>query len=263
MGKRQLAEQGGPESDLSSPSPSTTVVVPTYNEEEGIGTVLNKLFACTDGTYEVLVVDADSSDDTRAIASRFPCRIVVEPRRGKGIALKRGIEEASGENVIFIDADDTYPVEAIPAIASKLDNCDVVWTARIKGRENIPKFNRLGNAILSLMHTTLYGFPGSDPSSGLYGAKRCHLLAMKLRSIGFEIEQEIAAHVAGMKLRIVEMPIDYRPRKGVAKLSGLRHGGRHFLPILRLLPRYRPKTVAVIGLAALGLAMIAASRLKR
>ena len=162
MGKRQLAEQGGPESDLSSPSPSTTVVVPTYNEEEGIGTVLNKLFACTDGTYEVLVVDADSSDDTRAIASRFPCRIVVEPRRGKGIALKRGIEEASGENVIFIDADDTYPVEAIPAIASKLDNCDVVWTARIKGRENIPKFNRLGNAILSLMHTTLYGFAGHE-----------------------------------------------------------------------------------------------------
>lgn len=263
MGKGRPAERSKPDQGFSSPSPSTTVVIPTHNEEEGIGSVLSKLFACTDGTYEVLIIDTNSSDATRAIASRFPCRVVEEPRPGKGIALKRGIGEASGENVIFIDADDTYPVEAIPLIAAKLNDGDVVWTARVTGKENIPKFNRLGNAIFRLLHRTLYGFPGSDPSSGLYGAKRRHLLAMGLRSSGFEIEQEIAAHAAGMKLRILELPIHYRSRKGVAKLSGLKHGWRHFLPILGLLPRYRPKVMALLGLAALGLAMAAASHLRR
>jgi glycosyltransferase involved in cell wall biosynthesis len=244
---------------------STTIVVPALNEEQGIGVVLQKIVSEVDDTYEILVVDGASTDGTRVVAGDFPCRVVVEPKRGKGVAIRRALAEARGENIIFIDADDTYPAEVIPEIARGLEECDAVWTSRVNGREHIPRFNRLGNAMLSSLHRGLFGFPGSDPSSGLYGVKKHLLEAMSLRSTGFEIEQEIAAHVAGMRLRFLEIPIEYRPRLGEPKLSGLRHGWRHGLPLIRLLPRYRLRMVSVfVGVAlASSVVLFSLSRRKR
>lgn len=128
---------------------ANTVIVPAYNEEQGLGIVLEKLFQVVDNTYEVLVVDDGSTDQTANVARQFPCRLVQhQSNRGKGEALKTGIRHANGDVVLWLDADDTYPVDPIPETAAALhDSYDLVYTARRGQRGHIPAFNRLGNAL--------------------------------------------------------------------------------------------------------------------
>ena len=91
--------------------PRTSVIIPAYNEEEGLPIVLGKLLPLIDDTYEVIVVDDGSTDGTGDVAADFPCRVVRHAsNHGKAQAMKTGIRAARGENLIFIDADDTYPV---------------------------------------------------------------------------------------------------------------------------------------------------------
>jgi glycosyltransferase involved in cell wall biosynthesis len=233
--------------------PTTTVVIPAYNEEAGIAAVLQGLFAVVDDSYEVLVLDDGSDDNTRKVASSFPCRVVShDMRRGKGEAMRTAIGVAKGRNVIFTDADGSYPVEIIPEIGRALEKYDMVVASRVAGKQNVPAFNRIGNAIFRQSIRYLYGFGPYDPLTGLYGVNKVHLLSMDLSSSGFGIESEIAIKGARMGLRMFDIPIEYRARIGQAKLHGLKDGFRIFLTIVSFLPRYRPwLCVALAGLLLL------------
>ena len=215
---------------------TTTIIVPAYNEQEGLGVILEKIFRAVDGVCEVLVVDDGSDDSTSEVASLFPCRLIRhEENRGKGEALKTGIKHAVGKNVIFIDADDTYPAEIIPQMYEALEFCDVVYGARTIGRNNIPRFNRLGNRLFQNLIRYIYGFEASDYCTGLYGVQKRHLETMDISSPGFSIEPEIAIKASRMKLRMQDIPIEYRSRVGQPKLRGWPDGLEHLKTILRLL----------------------------
>lgn len=205
---------------------TTTVIVPALNEQEGIAAVLERLCPVLDDSYQLIVVDDGSSDRTSEVAREFPCQVIRhEVNRGKGEALKTGIWEAKGEAVIWLDADDTYPVEPIPEMAAALhDGYDLVFTSRQGGREEIPRFNRLGNSIFSWAVRTLYGFEGSDPCTGLGGVRKSHLTRMNLTGKRFTIDSEIALKAGRMGLRVLDMPIQYRERVGEAKLSAVKDG---------------------------------------
>ncbi|GBD10681.1 putative glycosyltransferase [bacterium HR23] len=215
--------------------PHTTVVIPAYNEEEGIRVVLEKVCAVVDGGYEVIVVDDGSTDRTAEVASRFPCRVIRHPtNRGKGEALKTGIAHAQGENIIWIDADDTYPAERIPDIASALRNgVDLVYASRRSGEGHIPLFNRLGNALFRFLIRGIYRFTPHDPCTGLCGVKKVHLEAMALEARRFAIESEIAMKAGRMRLRMLDLPIVYRSRIGQAKLKGVFAGAEIMTMVFR------------------------------
>jgi len=184
------------------------------------------------------------------VASSFPCRVVRHAeRRGKGAAMRTAIRLARGKNVVFIDADGSYPAPAIPEIARALEGCDMVVASRVTGREHVPPLNRIGNAVFRGCIRRVYGFRPDDPLTGLYGLKREHLLSMELSSRGFGIEAEIAIKAAGMGLRTRDVPIEYGARIGQAKLNGLKDGFFILLTIVRFLPRYRP-WLGVLPLAA-------------
>ena len=243
---------------VSDPLIHTTVVVPAFNEEEALPVVLEKVLAAVDAGYEVLVVDDGSTDGTRAVAGRFNCRLIAyETNRGKAAAMRIGIREARGENVIFIDADDTYPADIIPQIVSELSAFDMVVCSRAGGHANIPAFNRIGNAIFRNSIRYLYNFPAYDPLTGFYGVKRRHLLRMDLRSEGFRIESEIAIKAARMGLEIHDIPIRYRPRLGQAKLRGLQDGYTIFATIISMFPLYCPTFLLVLPGLILGLGALA------
>jgi hypothetical protein len=251
-------ERGG----VDRPGPRTSVIIPAYNEEEGLPIILGKLLPLIDETYEVIVIDDGSTDGTRDVAAAFPCRVVPHASNlGKAQAIKTGMRVARGEHLIFIDADDTYPIELIPRMASSLDKADMVVGSRRRGKEQIPAFNRLGNAIFRGAIRNLYGFKAHDPLTGFYGIKKAHLDKMRLDSDGFCIEAEIAIKAARMGLRIADIPIEYRPRVGEAKLRGLQDGYQIFQTILRMLALYNPAVALILPgvlLFAAGVGLMAA-----
>jgi glycosyltransferase involved in cell wall biosynthesis len=238
-----------------------SIIIPAFNEEEGLPLVLKDIFSVIDDTFEVIVVDDGSTDCTREVAKEFPCKLVCrDGERGKGRALRTGIANAQGENVIWIDADATYPVEVIPEMAAVLATHDMVVCSRTYGREHIPIMNRIGNAILTKLTQKLYGFKPSDPCSGAYGVKKRHLEKMELTSNGFGIEAEVALKSARMGLRTVELFLDYRPRVGKTKLSGLRDGYIILKTIIGSLLIYNPTLLFTVPgslLAITGIALIA------
>ena len=238
--------------------PACTVIIPAYNEEEGLGVVLDKHFNTVDESYEVIVVDDGSTDRTKEIASRFPCEVISHGiNRGKAAAVKTGIATAHGRNLVFVDADDTYPVELVPEIARAVDEFDMVVTSRAEGRENIPLFNRLGNRVFCGLIRYLYGFMTSDPLTGFYGVKKSVLLNMNLDSSGFGVETELAIKSGRMGLKVREIPIKYRPRIGESKLRTTRDGIRVLQTILKALALFSPTFFFVFpGAMLLGLGML-------
>ena len=214
----------------------TTVIVPAYNEEAGLPITLSKLFQQLDDSYEVIVVDDGSTDRTPEVAEDYPCRYIRHDlNKGKGEALRTGIRHARGDNVIWIDADDTYPVETIPEMVEALKEYEVVVGSRMSGNENIPALNRFGNWVFRTMIRTIYGFRAHDPCTGLYGAKRSRLEQMGLSAKRFAIEPEISIKSSRMGLRTMDIPLHYRPRIGETKLNAVRVGFEDLATILGLI----------------------------
>jgi len=215
----------------------TSIIISAYNEEEGLPVVLDRLLEFVDKTYEVIVVNDGSLDRTSMVALQYPFKLIEhKENRGKGSALRTGIGESLGENIVWADADDTYPVWIIPQMVRSLDEdeYDMVVCSRVHGRENVPRFNRLGNWIFKVLIQEIYGFKPRDVCSGLCGVKKKHLLRMGLVSRRFAIEPEICMKGARMGLDMLEIPIDYRARVGGSKLNAIKVGFDDLLMILKL-----------------------------
>lgn len=224
-----------------------TVVIPAYNEAEGIGVVLSKLVAACGPTIEILVVDDGSTDATAQIARGLGVRVVEHAtNQGKAAAMRTSLQFARGTNVIFIDADDTYPAERVPEMVELLRRFEMVVGSRQTGHTNIPTFNRIGNAIFRNSIRYFYGFKPYDPLTGFYGLRRDALLAMNLRSEDFRIESEIAIKSARLGLSMSDMPISYRSRIGQAKLRGLQDGYTIAETIVSMLPLYSPTLSLIV-----------------
>ncbi|MDD4877129.1 MAG: glycosyltransferase, partial [Dehalococcoidales bacterium] len=152
-----------------------------------------------------------------------------------GEALKTAIAQARAENIIWIDADDTYPTELLPKVRQAFRTYDMVVCSRKYGQENIPSFNRVGNFIFRTMIKAIYNFKPYDPCSGLYGAKKSHLKMMNLSAHRFAIEPEISIKGARMRLKMLDIPIQYKARVGKAKLNSIIVGFEDLWTILRLI----------------------------
>ena len=242
-------------------SVETSVIVPAYNEEEALPSVLLALLSALDETYEIIVVDDGSEDQTSAIAGAYPVQLIIHPQNsGKGAAMKTGIAKARGQKIIFIDADATYPVEEIPTIAQSLNRFDLVRGIRMQGREHMPALNRVGNKIFELAIRFVHQGDSNDALSGLYGLRADALKRMRLDSNGFDIESEIVIKAGAMQLRTSNVPIQYYERIGAKKLNAVRDGLRILRRVLALAIMYKPFVTFVlpgVGLWLLGLLGVA------
>jgi glycosyltransferase involved in cell wall biosynthesis len=227
-----------------------SIVIPVYNERAGLRHLLAEMEGVIDHTTEVIVVDDGSKDGSAEIAAAFSfCRTIKHPEnRGKGAALRTGFSNARGENIIWIDADGTYPTAKVQEISAALRNgYDVVYGSRRTGRENMPLINRFGNRALSFLVRRLYGFKPRDALTGLCGVKKAHLERMQLTTGHFGIESEIAAKASRMGLSQLDLPITYQPRIGQAKLRGLHDGLKIGLTILRFIRWHPPQQSSVFA----------------
>jgi glycosyltransferase involved in cell wall biosynthesis len=217
-----------------------SVIIPTMNEEQSIGLVIDEVSVALEGVrpFEVVVVDTDSRDRTREIAAERGAVVVPEPRRGYGRAYKTGFERAEGEFVATLDADMTYPAGDIPSLLDKLegDGLDFITTNRFARMEPgaMSAKHRLGNSVLSLAARVLFRVRFKDSQSGMWVFRRALLGSLELESDGMALSEEIKIE-AFRKGKAVEVPITYRPRVGEVKLNSWRDG----LGNLRFLLRKR------------------------
>jgi glycosyltransferase involved in cell wall biosynthesis len=222
-----------------------TVVIPTKNEALNIGWVLERLPETVD---EVIVVDGTSTDDTVDVARRVrpDVRIVLEPRAGKGVALRAGFAAARGRYVVMIDADGSMDPADIDRYVWLLRcGCDFVKGSRFRdggGTSDMGLVRRSGNAALNRMVNVLYHTEFTDLCYGFMAFRRDRLGLLKLSSDGFEIETEIVVRAIKAGLRIGEVASFESERlNGDSNLNTWRDGRR----VLRTLvtERWRlPKT---------------------
>ena len=230
--------------------PQASIIIPAYNEEKGLPVVLEQLRktlntreispddSLADGT-EVIIIDDGSSDKTAEIARGYSCKLISHQKNmGKGKAIQTGIANSRGEKIIFIDADGTYPVEEVLHIITRLDDNDVVFTAR--EWKNIPILNLIGNKMISAVIKVFSGFTGHDPLSGLYGIRRSVIEKLDVETSDFSIETEIVVKSTVMGFNMTELPIRYNRRLGESKINPFKDGLKILKLIFSLLVVYNP-----------------------
>lgn len=209
-----------------------SIIIPALNEEKGVEKTIQAIpkeeLEHIDYETQVLVVDNGSEDETSELAKKAGAKVIFEPKRGYGNALKAGFAYASGDIIATADADATYPVNDIPKLIKILENenLDFLTTNRFalleKGAMSFR--NRIGNKVLSISMRLLFGLNIKDSQSGMWVFRRSILGNLKLSS-NTPLSQELkieACHFA--KCNWKETPIEYRPRTGKAKLGGWKVG---------------------------------------
>jgi hypothetical protein len=199
-----------------------SVVIPTLNEEESIGHVIEKIPRDKRYEWEILIVDGDSKDRTREIAESLGARVIIEKRKGYGRAYKTGFAAAKGDIIVTLDGDDTYPAEQIPELVDYLlkNNLDFISCERFsKMKEGAMSLtHRVGNKVLTITLRVLFGVKIKDSQSGMWVFRKAILDSLNLTSDGMAFSEEIKIE-AWKKFRCEEVPIEYRERKGEVKLN--------------------------------------------
>src|SRR5579872_3729807 len=173
-------------------SQKITVIIPCLNEEQGIEQVLRRM---PDFVDQVIVVDNGSTDRTSDVARSFGAEVIREPVRGYGRSYKRGFASATGDIIITLDGDHSYPPDAISYLLEALLHLDVDFLNAsrfpVRDREAMSFKHKFGNWILSLATSMLYLTWVRDSQSGMWVFHRSILSKMKLESDGMAFSEEI------------------------------------------------------------------------
>lgn len=207
-----------------------SIVIPAYNEEQGISASLSDLFEVmksTDLEFEVIVVDDGSKDKTAEMISKLSFKDVKlirqEYNRGYGAALKAGIEQSKYDLIAITDADGTYPANRLPELVSGMGDNDMVVGARTGNHVKIPFLRRLPKIILNKYANYLVRFNIPDLNSGLRVFKKD--VYKKFRNLlpnGFSFTSTITLALLSNSYRVKYVPIDYYKREGKSKIKPIR-----------------------------------------
>jgi glycosyltransferase involved in cell wall biosynthesis len=197
-----------------------TVILPALNEAAALPSAL----ASFPPQVGLLVVDNGSTDQTAAVAAAYGAQVVREPRRGFGAACWAGVQAASGEVLVFADADGSFDGADLPAVAGPVlrGEADLVVGSRMARRAPgaMSALAVLENRLLGLACRLLFGVPLTD--LGPFRAiRRDVLLALGVTDRGSGWPLEMVGRAGRLGLRVVEVPVRYRPRAGGrSKVSG-------------------------------------------
>jgi len=221
-----------------------SIIVPVYNERQTILEVLRQLGAINFGIEsEIIVVDDGSTDGTSELLKsqlatpNFQTNlkskinaIFQKENRGKGVALRRGFQEAKGEIIVIQDADLEYNPKELPKLIQPIleNKSKVVYGSRFLGNSRHQYLIFYwGNKLISLLFRIFYGFKITDPMTGYKILKKEILNDFSLKAEGFEIEIELTAKILKAGYQILELPISYQGRtyregKKIKWLDGLK-----------------------------------------
>ena len=231
-----------------------SVVIPCFNEEEGIAHVLRDMPAYVD---EVIVVDNNSTDGTAEVAAALGARVIREGRQGYGSAYLAGLPAAAGEIIATVDGDGTYPASAIAPLIDALlaGGLDFISASRfpLQDPRAMRARNVFGNLVLTWTARLLFRYPFADSQSGMWVFRRSCLRWLRPRERGMAFSEEIKLEaLRARQVRFGERPVAYHERIGETKLFTWRDGLLNLLFLFRYRARVgrgmRPKVKGEGGL---------------
>ena len=225
------------------------VILPALNEEETIGNVIRECHVALSGrSYEILVVDGNSSDNTVNVAKQEGAHVIVQKGIGYGDALVCGFGYAlrglKPDIAVMMDADGTYSPRNISDLLKPIlnDEADLVIGNRFASLEegSMPFVNRVGNRFFSGLSRLLFKTPSLDTQSG-FGAFRAGILTnLVFRNPGMAFASEMIVEAKNAKYRIFQVPVTYKLRRGKSKLRPFRDGWYILGVLVRLYRDWSP-----------------------
>ncbi|MDF7626482.1 glycosyltransferase family 2 protein [Lactobacillaceae bacterium L1_55_11] len=225
------------------------VLIPAYNEEQTIAKVVTDVQAAIQDIDDavVYVYDNNSSDRTVELAQAAGAVVRHEYAQGKGAVIRRMFREVDANVYIMIDADDTYPVEAIPDMYAKVVNrgVDMVVGDRLSStyfEENKRPFHNLGNSLVRALINFLFKTDIRDILTGYRAFSFRFVKTFPVLSRGFEIETEMSIHATEKNLLVENQVISYRDRPdgSESKLNTYGDGFKVLVTVMNLYRGYHP-----------------------
>jgi len=232
------------QSKMTQPETRIAVLIPCYNEEATIATVVRD-FRASLPSATLYVYDNNSNDATASRAREAGAFVRGETRQGKGHVVRRMFADVEADIYVLVDGDDTYDAEAAPALIGKLidEGLDIVSGKReATGSGAYRTGHVLGNRLLTGLTSLMFGIKVADMLTGYRIMSRRFVKSFPSAAAGFGIETELTVHAVRMKVPMAEVPTRYkeRPAGSASKLNTYRDGLRILLTIVGLMRRERP-----------------------
>jgi glycosyltransferase involved in cell wall biosynthesis len=215
-----------------------SVVIPTLNEAGNILEAVNTIHKELAYPNEIIVVDGNSTDGTLELVKDTSfCRLIIEPRRGYGIALRTGMKNAKGNIIVMVDGDGTYEVKHINRLVERMleKDADMVLATRMFDPKKAMGFtNFVGNKIITLVYDFFYSQLLSDTQSGFRAISHECIDKVPLVEGDMAFATEMLVQFAKVGYNMVEIPTTYKPRKyGQTKLKPFKSGIEIFSTIFK------------------------------
>lgn len=220
-----------------------SVIIPAYNEEKRLASSLKAtldFLKYEKKDFELIVVNDGSKDATAKIASKFDVKLIsYEENHGKGYAIKKGVEEAKGKYILFLDADNATPISEMDKLLSKLKDFDIAIGSRYLPGSMIERkqpwyrvmIGRMGNMVIRFLlirgiNDTQCGFKAfrKDAAKELFG---------KLKTYRFGFDIEVLARAQKKKYKVLEVPVAWHHTEN-SQVRFLRDSYRTLMDLFRI-----------------------------
>jgi dolichol-phosphate mannosyltransferase len=214
-----------------------SVVIPTLNEAGNILEAVNTIEKELAYPKEIIVVDGNSTDGTIQIVKDTNCKLIIEPRRGYGIALRRGFQHAKGDTIVMVDGDGTYEFRHINRLIETMTKNDAelcLATRMYDPNKAMGLMNFIGNKVITWVYDFFYKQFLSDSQSGFRAISRAAIEKVKFDQDDMSFATEMLVEFAKKGFKMVEFHTTYKARKyGKTKMRKVKSGIAIFTTMLR------------------------------
>ena len=223
---------------MTSKVEMVSVVIPTLNEAGNILEAITTIQKELAYPKEIIVVDGNSTDGTiKIVKDTNLCRLIIEPRRGYGIALRTGIKQAKGDIVVMVDGDGTYEVKHINRLLDTMVKNDAemcLATRMYDPNKAMGLMNFIGNKIITFCFDFLFSQFLSDTQSGFRAISHSAIKKVDLDQDDMAFATEMLVEFAKKRFKIVEVVSTYKSRKyGKTKMRKIKSGIEIFATMVR------------------------------
>ena len=219
---------------MTHPRCNLSIIIPTVNEADDLAAFIPKVRSSLDFlaiVYEIIIVDKQADENTRQVIRQNQCKLLSPPANGYGTAIVAGIQQATGDYIIFMDADQAHPAAFLCDLWLLRDTADVVIASRYvpNGQAIMPAARKIFSKALNVVFSRGLDLKVRDMSSGFRLYKSSVIKKIVVESADYDILQEILVKLLMEGYQIREIPFSYRSRTNDNSFDRLMSFGMAYL----------------------------------